>query len=105
MINSIEIHKTDSKKLDTDYVISEGKKINAIFDTKASDSVITSKILSKIQNKNFIKKNEEFILINGSKVNVTRAINLLLEYRDKIYEETFNIIENENMEEILNAIH
>ncbi|KAG0420327.1 hypothetical protein EQH57_0196 [Dictyocoela roeselum] len=101
MANNVEPHKSFGRNLDTEDVIIDGKTFNAIFDTGASESVITSKILTQITNKKIINKNEEFTLINGTKVNVTRAVILELKYRERCFEETFNIIENDNMSEIL----
>ncbi|KAG0439177.1 hypothetical protein DMUE_2613, partial [Dictyocoela muelleri] len=101
MMNNIKSHKSFNRNVDTDNVKIDGRTFNAIFDTGASESVITSKILTKIPSKEIIEKNGEFTLINRSKVKITRAVNLKLKIRDQLEDETFNIIENKNMSEIL----
>lgn len=100
-LNKIEKYNVSESKLDIDVIFIEGRKYNATFDTGASDSVITSKILNKIKHKKIFKKNENFTLINGANVSVKRAINIEFQYKHKIFNEIFYIVENDRMDEIL----
>ncbi|KAG0435277.1 hypothetical protein DMUE_4800 [Dictyocoela muelleri] len=54
-LNVVDKKKCYDEKLDTEAIFIQGQRFTAIFDTGASESVITSKILISIPNKNIIE--------------------------------------------------
>ncbi|KAF9746148.1 hypothetical protein NGRA_3544, partial [Nosema granulosis] len=87
-------------ELDTEYVNINNVQIQAVFDSGASESVITTKLLHRLGSNKKEKTHKEFKVIDGSVIIVDRIVDLIVENKGRKIMETFNIVKNEN-EEIL----
>ncbi|KAG0436532.1 hypothetical protein DMUE_4180 [Dictyocoela muelleri] len=76
-------------------------KIPVIFDTGASESVVTSKMLENIKTKDIVNVDKEFALIDGSIIKVRNAVDIEFLYNNKKFSERFNIVKNSKNAEIL----
>jgi hypothetical protein len=98
-VNLLKNEKVN-KGLDSRKVLVNGRPINAIFDTGADVSIITSKLLDKFDNVTYYDTDKKFILVDGSSVKSIKKVNLNVKYEEKKIEEMFYVIKND-LEEIM----
>ena len=81
-VNLLKNEKVN-KGLDSRKVLVNGRPINAIFDTGADVSIITSKLLDKFDNVTYYDTDKKFILVDGSSVKSIKKVNLNVKYEEK----------------------
>jgi Reverse transcriptase (RNA-dependent DNA polymerase)/RNase H-like domain found in reverse transcriptase/Integrase core domain/Aspartyl protease len=99
-INHLNKDLSSYSNLDLEVVKINGVLIKAVFDSGASESVITSKLLKRIGIVKGVKTHKEFSVIDGSVVVVDQVVDLSVEYKNRRIIEAFNVVRNEK-EEIL----
>ncbi|KAF9760719.1 Retrovirus-related Pol polyprotein from transposon 17.6 [Nosema granulosis] len=99
-INHLNKDLSSYSDLDTDFVTINNISIKAVFDSGASESVITSKLLRKIGIKKTVNTHKEFGVIDGSVIVVDQVVDLEVEFKERKTIESFNVVINEK-EEIL----
>ena len=90
--NNIDRWRPDT--LDVRAIKINDKTVDALFDTGASDSMITSAWLNYLNLYKTIPVNRTFNLIDGSRFEVNRTVKALFEYNGKLHSEEFNVVEN-----------
>ncbi|KAF9743549.1 hypothetical protein NGRA_3591, partial [Nosema granulosis] len=90
-----------SYSLDIEKIKINNLYFNAVFDSGACESVITSKMLKRLGNVRCSPTRKEFRFIDGSVVVVNYLVDLWVEYDDKKMMVTFNVVNNEKDETIL----
>ncbi|KCZ81101.1 hypothetical protein H312_01467 [Anncaliia algerae PRA339] len=62
-LNTLESHNFNDK-LDERVVTIEGQKVKALFDSGATNNIVSEKLVSSLKNKTIIKEEKSFKLIN-----------------------------------------
>lgn len=99
-LNTLESHNFNDK-LDERVVTIEGLKANALFDSGATNNIVSGKLINSLKNKTIIKEEKSFKLINGDVFTTKFAVPLKVEYNDHVIQEKFHIIQNSERDMIL----
>ncbi|KAG0439768.1 Transposon Ty3-G Gag-Pol polyprotein [Dictyocoela muelleri] len=100
-INSFDKVVNVKNKLDIENIEIDNKSIPVIFDSGASESVITSRMLDNVKPNKIVNVNKEFSLIDGSIVKIEKAAVINFLYKNTRFTESFNIVRNARTAEIL----
>lgn len=89
------------QRLDMRFILLNGEKMKALFDSGATNNIISRKIIKKMPEELIFDEEKKFKLIDGTEFTTHKAIKLQIEYNDRRILEKFNIIDNDGKDVIL----